>query len=112
VKAPTEPEASSVEQIIRAGDQFWPLRVSRELDDVLLRMRVNEPEIGTIMMRTEGDRAAVLAVDKTVGRGRKLARPIVDGGFELAGRIHSVDEAPVGRAFSFATAPSIASFQC
>ena len=45
--------------ILEAGDQFWPLRAFRELDDALLRLRVNEPEIGTVVIRTEGDREAV-----------------------------------------------------
>ncbi len=50
----------------KAGDQFWALRAFRELDDALLRLRVNEPEIGTIVVRTEGDGAAVLAIDQTL----------------------------------------------
>jgi hypothetical protein len=37
---------------------FWPLRVFRELDDVLLRLRTNEPEIGTVVLKAEGDTAA------------------------------------------------------
>ncbi len=63
VQAPSEPQASTPDAILQAGDQFWPLRAFRELDDALLRLRVNEPEIGTIVIRTEGDINAVLAVD-------------------------------------------------
>jgi benzoyl-CoA-dihydrodiol lyase len=66
VHAPTDPQAATPEAILAAGDQFWPLRAFRELDDVLLRLRVDEPEIGTIVLRTEGDRGAVLAVDQTL----------------------------------------------
>jgi benzoyl-CoA-dihydrodiol lyase len=79
VNAPTDPEPSSEEQIIRAGDRFWPLRAFRELDDVLLRMRVNEPEIGTIIIKTKGDREAVLAVDRTLAANQSqwLVREIV-----------------------------------
>jgi benzoyl-CoA-dihydrodiol lyase len=29
-------------------------------------LRVNEPEIGTVLIRTEGDRDAVLAIDRTL----------------------------------------------
>ena len=36
------------------GDQFWPLRAFRELDDALLRLRLNEPLIGTVVVRTAG----------------------------------------------------------
>jgi benzoyl-CoA-dihydrodiol lyase len=64
VHAPTEPQPAAPDAILHAGDQFWPLRAFRELDDALLRLRVNEPEIGTIIVRTEGDLNAVLAVDK------------------------------------------------
>jgi benzoyl-CoA-dihydrodiol lyase len=66
VKAPQGPQPSSVAEIVQAGDRFWPLRAFRELDDALLRLRMNEPEIGTIMIRTDGDRDAVLAVDRTL----------------------------------------------
>jgi benzoyl-CoA-dihydrodiol lyase len=66
VQAPTGPQPSTPEDILKAGDQFWPLRAFRELDDALLRLRVNEPEIGTVVIRTEGDRDAVLAIDRTL----------------------------------------------
>ena len=66
VHAPTGPQPSTPQEISSAGDQFWPLRAFRELDDALLRLRVNEPEIGTVLIRTEGDRDAVLAIDRTL----------------------------------------------
>jgi benzoyl-CoA-dihydrodiol lyase len=66
MQAPGGPQPSTPEEIVAAGDQFWPLRAFRELDDALLRIRVNEPEIGTIVIRTEGDRDAVLAIDRTL----------------------------------------------
>jgi len=66
VQAPGGPQPSTPEEILAAGDQFWPLRAFRELDDALLRLRVNEPEIGTVVIRTEGDREGVLAIDRTL----------------------------------------------
>jgi len=42
---------------------FWPLQVARELDDALLHLRANEPEIGLLLFRTVGDPAHVLAHD-------------------------------------------------
>jgi benzoyl-CoA-dihydrodiol lyase len=66
VQAPSGPQPSTPDAIFKAGDQFWPLRVFRELDDLLLRLRVNEPEIGTLVLRTEGDRQAVLALDRAL----------------------------------------------
>ena len=46
-----------------AGDEAWALRAFRELDDAILRLRLNEPEIGTILLRATGDPQAVLDVD-------------------------------------------------
>ena len=46
------------------GSSFWPLRLARELDDAILHMRVNELEIGTIILKTAGDLAMVLAYDE------------------------------------------------
>ena len=79
VHAPTGPQPSTPAEILKAGDEFWPLRAFRELDDALLRLRVNEPEIGMIVIRTDGDRDAVLAIDATLAAHRSdwLVREII-----------------------------------
>jgi benzoyl-CoA-dihydrodiol lyase len=79
IQAPSGPQPSTPDEILKAGDQFWPLRAFRELDDALLRLRVNEPEVGTIVIRTEGDREAVLAIDATLAAHQShwLVREIV-----------------------------------
>jgi benzoyl-CoA-dihydrodiol lyase len=66
IQAPSGPQPATPAEILAAGDQFWALRAFRELDDALLRLRVNEPEIGTLVVRTEGDREAVLAIDRSL----------------------------------------------
>lgn len=58
---PTDPN-----EIQELGDSYWPLRAFRELDDALLHLRVNEPEIGLVCLRTEGNVQDVLAVDKAL----------------------------------------------
>ncbi len=45
------------------GDAFWPLALARELDDAILHLRLNEPELGIVVLRTEGDPGSVLAAD-------------------------------------------------
>ena len=47
----------------RAGAGFWPLAVARALDDAILHLRANEPELGIIVFRSEGDRPPVIAAD-------------------------------------------------
>jgi len=54
------------EDIQKHGDSYWPLQAYRELDDALLHLRVNEPEIGLVCLRTQGNIDEVLAVDKTL----------------------------------------------
>jgi benzoyl-CoA-dihydrodiol lyase len=79
VQAPTGPQPSTPDEILKAGDQFWPLRAFRELDDALLRLRMNEPEMGTVIIRTEGDPQAVLSIDKTLAEHQHhwLVREII-----------------------------------
>ena len=71
---PTTPD-----EIQKLGDNYWPLRAYRELDDMLLYLRVNEPEIGLVCLQTEGSTDNVLAVDNTLASNRDhwLVREIV-----------------------------------
>jgi benzoyl-CoA-dihydrodiol lyase len=51
--------------------EFWPLAVTRELDDLILDLRTNETELGTWVFRTEGDPAKVLAYDNLLLTSRE-----------------------------------------
>ena len=42
---------------------FWLFAMARELDDALLHLRLNEPDLGSIIFRSEGDSDKVLAQD-------------------------------------------------
>lgn len=63
VKGPTAPLPGSIDEIMAAGATWWPLAMARELDDAILSMRTNELDIGTWLLKTEGDATAVLAAD-------------------------------------------------
>jgi benzoyl-CoA-dihydrodiol lyase len=70
VKGPqNDPPASLAEDPKTRSAQFWPLAVTRELDDLILDLRTNETELGTWVFRTEGDPALVLAYDELVLAG-------------------------------------------
>jgi benzoyl-CoA-dihydrodiol lyase len=66
VRAPVVAQPDTPEAIVAAGTAWWPLAMARELDDAILQMRTNELEIGTWLLKTEGDAGAVLAVDATL----------------------------------------------
>jgi benzoyl-CoA-dihydrodiol lyase len=63
VKAPTGTQPATLAEIEAAGAAWYPLAMARELEDAILEMRTNEPEIGTWLIKTEGDAAAVQAMD-------------------------------------------------
>ncbi len=60
----------------RSAD-FWPLAMTRELDDLILDLRTNETELGTWVFRTEGDPAAVLAYDDLLRTGDWFANEVL-----------------------------------
>jgi benzoyl-CoA-dihydrodiol lyase len=79
VRGPEDELPTDLEEIVKLGDSYWPLRAYRELDDALLHLRVNQLEIGLVCLRTEGDIERVLAVDKTLAGHREhwLVREII-----------------------------------
>ena len=60
---PTAAPPRSADAIHGESAQFWPLRLSRELDDAILHLRLNELDIGTVLFKSQGDPAQVLAYD-------------------------------------------------
>jgi len=63
VRAPQGAQPSDIAAIESAGANWYPLALARELDDAILSMRTNELELGTWLIRTEGNAADVLAMD-------------------------------------------------
>jgi benzoyl-CoA-dihydrodiol lyase len=68
VRAPEGSVETEVADILAAGAAWWPLQMVRELDDAILSMRTNELDIGTWILKTEGDADLVLAADAALER--------------------------------------------
>jgi benzoyl-CoA-dihydrodiol lyase len=66
VKGPKGAQPADVTGIEAAGAAWYPLHLARNLEDAILQMRTNELDIGTWLIKTEGDAAAVLAMDATL----------------------------------------------
>jgi len=66
VKAPATAQPADIAGIEAAGAAWWPLALARQLDDAILNLRTNELDIGTWLLKTEGDGEAVLASDATL----------------------------------------------
>ncbi|MCQ4080803.1 2,3-epoxybenzoyl-CoA dihydrolase [Streptomyces sp. RB6PN25] len=63
VHAPVDAPPVDGAAIHAQGADYWPLAVTRALDDLILHLRTNEQEIGTWLIRAQGDADAVLAYD-------------------------------------------------
>ncbi|HYX59214.1 MAG TPA: 2,3-epoxybenzoyl-CoA dihydrolase [Streptosporangiaceae bacterium] len=70
VKGPQNDPPADMAGATAQGAAFWPLAVTRELDDLILDLRTNETELGTWVFRTEGDPALVLAHDALLLGGK------------------------------------------
>jgi benzoyl-CoA-dihydrodiol lyase len=58
------PSGPPPDDVHAQGADYWPMAVTRALDDAILRLRTNEAEIGTWVLRTRGPVDAVLAYDE------------------------------------------------
>ncbi len=64
VAAPDAPPAASVPEALAAGANWWPLQMARELDDAILNLRSNFLDYGLWVLKTRGNPAHVLGVDR------------------------------------------------
>jgi benzoyl-CoA-dihydrodiol lyase len=64
LRGPETPPPVTADEMIGQGAEFWPLRVARELDDAILDIRTNEPEIAVVIFKSSGDADQVLAYDR------------------------------------------------
>jgi benzoyl-CoA-dihydrodiol lyase len=68
VAAPPSAPPSDLDGIRAQGASWWPLAMARELDDAILLLRTNAPELGTWILKTAGEEAHAQAADATLDR--------------------------------------------
>jgi benzoyl-CoA-dihydrodiol lyase len=64
VRGPAANPPAGVDELHRQGAQFWTLAMTRELDDLILDLRTNVPELGSWVIRTQGHPGRVLGHDR------------------------------------------------
>jgi benzoyl-CoA-dihydrodiol lyase len=79
ILGPTSGAPTSVDAMVEQGAQFWPLRLARELDDAILDLRLNEPELGVLIFKSQGDPVQVLPYDAFLEANKShwLAREVL-----------------------------------
>ena len=70
ISAPAAPQPADGAAIRAVGASWWPLAMARALDDAILMLRTNELDLGIWILKTRGDGAAVLAVDRILDAQR------------------------------------------
>jgi len=70
VHGPSDAPPPNGDAAVRQGAAFWPLAMARELDDAILHLRFNEPELGLIVLRTMGDGSRAMAYDSVLEAAR------------------------------------------
>jgi benzoyl-CoA-dihydrodiol lyase len=79
ISGPKDAAPASIEALHEQGAQSWMLRCARELDDAILHLRLNEPELGVIVFRAQGAPDAVAAHERFLldNRGDWLANEML-----------------------------------
>jgi benzoyl-CoA-dihydrodiol lyase len=79
VRGPEVDPPAGSDGVHELGADFWTLAVTRQIDDLILDLRTNELELGTWVLRTEGDVGRVLSHDQLLldNRGDWLVNEIV-----------------------------------
>ena len=79
IKGPGTEAPGATADVVERGGQFWPLALVRQLDDALLHLRLNEPVIGTIIIKSAGAVESVKVYDEFLQRHKDdwLIREII-----------------------------------
>jgi benzoyl-CoA-dihydrodiol lyase len=76
VAGPRGSQPATAEELVAAGAGAWILALARQLDDVMLHLRFNEPELGTWVLQTVGDVDAVAAAEELLAVDDWLVREV------------------------------------
>jgi benzoyl-CoA-dihydrodiol lyase len=89
IQGPSVPPPASVAAMHTEAAAFYMVKCARELDDALLHLRLNELDIGTLVFKTAGDPAQVLAYDAFLAANKSdwLVREILNNWKRVLKRI-------------------------
>ncbi len=66
ISAPTAAQPTSGDELVEAAAGGWLFQTARELDDAILHLRFNEPEVGTWVFKTTGSGDAVAGAEEVL----------------------------------------------
>ena len=68
IAGPAEAPPADATAVHAQGAAFWPLTLARSLDDAMMHLRLNETEIGTWLLTSQGDGTLVQAYDTLLAK--------------------------------------------
>mgnify|MGYP006275141835 FL=1 len=68
IAGPASAPPADAAAIHALGAAFWPLALARALDDAMMHLRLNETEIGTWVLQSQGDSSLVEAYDALLAK--------------------------------------------
>ena len=66
ISAPSDPPPADAASLRAQGSTTWSFQAFRELEDALLHLRFNHPEIGLLLLKSEGDASMLAAHDQAL----------------------------------------------
>jgi benzoyl-CoA-dihydrodiol lyase len=66
IHAPQDADGMTLDSVLAEGARWWPLQMTRELDDAILNLRTGEADLGLWIIKTAGDAPAVLKTDEFI----------------------------------------------
>lgn len=69
---PTSNDVLNLEDIVKKGCDWWPLKFARELEDLILLLRTNELEVGVLTMTSEGSTDDILNVTSIIEKNKDV----------------------------------------
>src|SRR5688572_15001341 len=76
LSGPSDAEPADSAQLHTAGAEAWIVAAARQLDDAILHLRFDEPEIGTWVLRTDGEADRVAAAEAVLAERHWLTREV------------------------------------
>src|SRR5687768_9545630 len=70
MKAPENKAPASVDELAKLGSNAWCIQAFRELDDALLNLRFNQPNIGVVSLKTTGNAENVISWDTFLAKNK------------------------------------------
>ena len=72
ILGPTKKDLVSIKQAEKLGSDWWPLKLARELEDLILLLRTNELEVGVFTITSEGDKGHTLEVTSILEKNKNI----------------------------------------